>query len=93
VILQAEAAIWALSIVWELLSSPITSPIGCVRWGTKVTARWVDCSMSSFLKPTISEAWIAAPRAERFSGLNAVMSAAGAFTGTESAEGGNAEGD
>ena len=58
-----------------------------------LTAQWVDCSMSSLLKLAISEAWISVQRAECSSGLDAVMSVAGALTGTESAEGGNARGD
>ena len=55
-ILRAGAAVWASSIVWKLLSSPITTPIGCERPGVTVTDRWVDCLMSSLLNSAISEA-------------------------------------
>lgn len=40
--------------------------------------------MSSWSNSTISEAWIAAPRAESSDGLSAVVSVAGAFTVTDS---------
>jgi len=40
--------------------------------------------MSSLLNSTISDAWIAVPRAESSDELSAVVSVAGVFTGTES---------
>jgi len=49
-----------------------------------VTAGWVDCSMSSLLNSTISDAWIAVQRAESSDRLSTVVSVAGVFTDTES---------
>lgn len=66
------------------MSSPITTPIGCERWGATVTAGWVDCSISSSPNSAISQAWIAGPPPESSDGLSAVVSVAGEFTGTES---------
>ena len=42
------------------------------RCGVTVTIGCVDCSMSSLSNSAISEAWMAAPRAERSDGLMAV---------------------
>jgi len=58
--------------------------IGCESRGARLTAGWVDCSMPCLSNSPFSEAWIAAPRAESYDGLSAVVSVAGAFTGTES---------
>ena len=55
-ILRAGAPVWASSIVWKLLSSPITTPVECKRWGATVSDRWVDCLMSSLANLAISEA-------------------------------------
>jgi len=55
-ILGEEVAVWASGIVWKLLSSPITTPVGCERWWATVTAGWVDCSMSSLPNSEIREA-------------------------------------
>ena len=77
-------AVWVSSIVWKPLSAPLTTPIGLREVRAAVTSLWVDCSMSSFLNSTISDAWIAVPRAESSDGLSAVVSVAGVSTATES---------